>query len=49
MEISIPEIIDETCGRAIPCDNIDKMEREIFRIGKYKTYFRKRVLTSDEI
>jgi hypothetical protein len=40
MEISSPEIIDETCGSVIPCDNIDKMGREIIRIGKYKTHFK---------
>lgn len=27
-----PEIIDETCGAVVPCDDVDAMEREILRI-----------------
>lgn len=33
-----PECIDQSCGSVIPCDDIDKMEREIIRIGTQKPY-----------
>lgn len=33
-----PEIIDETCGSVIECDDIDALEREIIRVCKDKPY-----------
>ena len=33
-----PEIIDETCGSAVDCDDIDAMEKEIVRICDWKPY-----------
>ena len=33
-----PEILDETCGSAVPCDDIDAMEMEIRRICEEKPY-----------
>ena len=33
-----PEIIDETCGAVVECDDIDAMEREIIRICEEKLY-----------
>lgn len=33
-----PEIIDETCGAIIDCDDIDTMEKEIMRICEDKLY-----------
>ena len=33
-----PEIIDETCGSVVDCDDIDAMEREIIRICTEKPY-----------
>lgn len=33
-----PEIIDETCGSVVECDDIDAMEREIIRICEEKPY-----------
>ena len=33
-----PEIIDETCGSVVDCDDIDDMEREIIRICEEKPY-----------
>ena len=27
-----PECYDESCGAVVPCDDVDAMEREIFRI-----------------
>lgn len=33
-----PECIDSTCGSVIPCDDIDALEQEIFRIAETKSY-----------
>lgn len=33
-----PEIIDETCGSVIECDDIDALEREIIRVCSDKPY-----------
>ena len=33
-----PEILDETCGSVVECDDIDAMEREIIRICDEKPY-----------
>ena len=33
-----PEIIDETCGSVVDCDDIDAMEREVIRICEEKPY-----------
>jgi glycosyltransferase involved in cell wall biosynthesis len=33
-----PEIIDETCGSVVDCDDIDAMETEIRRVCKEKPY-----------
>ena len=33
-----PEIIDETCGSVVDCDDIDAMEREIIRISETRPY-----------
>lgn len=33
-----PEIIDDTCGAVVECDDIDKLEEEIIRITKSKCY-----------
>lgn len=33
-----PEIIDETCGSVVDCDDIDALEREIIRICEEKPY-----------
>lgn len=33
-----PEIIDETCGSVVPCDDIDAMEAEIRRIRTARPY-----------
>lgn len=33
-----PEILDETCGSAVNCDDIDALEREIIRICTEKPY-----------
>lgn len=33
-----PEILDETCGSVVPCDDIDAMEMEIRRICEEKPY-----------
>ena len=32
-----PECYDESCGAVVPCDDVDAMEREIFRICTKKT------------
>lgn len=36
-----PEILDETCGSVVDCDDIDALEKEIFRICETKPYDRK--------
>lgn len=33
-----PEMLDETCGVVVPCDDIDAMENEIIRICETKPY-----------
>lgn len=33
-----PEILDETCGTVVPCDDIDAMERDIIRVCETKPY-----------
>ena len=33
-----PEIIDETCGSVVDCDDVDALEREIIRICSEKPY-----------
>ncbi len=33
-----PEIPDITCGSVVPCDNIDGLEKEIYRIEKERPY-----------
>lgn len=33
-----PEILDETCGSVVPCDDVDAMEREIIRVCETKPY-----------
>lgn len=33
-----PEIIDETCGAAVDCDDVDSLEREVRRICEDKPY-----------
>lgn len=33
-----PEMLDETCGSVVDCDDIDKLEKEIIRICKEKPY-----------
>lgn len=33
-----PEILDETCGSVVDCDNIDALESEIIRIAKKKPF-----------
>lgn len=33
-----PEIIDETCGAVVPCDDVDAMEKEILRICSEHPY-----------
>lgn len=33
-----PEILDETCGSVVPCDDIDALEREIHRIAKERPF-----------
>ncbi len=33
-----PEILDETCGSVVPCDDIDAMEKEIIRICTERPY-----------
>lgn len=33
-----PEILDETCGSVVKCDDVDAMEREIIRICETKPY-----------
>ncbi len=35
-----PEIIDDTCGSVVPCDDIDALEGEIYRICETKPYSR---------
>lgn len=33
-----PEMLDETCGSVVPCDDVDALEREILRICTDKPY-----------
>lgn len=33
-----PEMLDETCGRAVPCDDVEAFRREILRICQEKPY-----------
>lgn len=33
-----PEMLDETCGCVVPCDDVDALEREILRICEDKPY-----------
>lgn len=33
-----PECIDETCGISVPCDDVDKLEKEIIRICNEKPF-----------
>lgn len=33
-----PEILDETCGAVVPCDDVDAMEQEIIRICETRPY-----------
>ena len=33
-----PEIVDETCGSVVPCNDIDALEKEIIRICETKPY-----------
>ena len=33
-----PEILDETCGAVVECDDIGALEREIIRVCEYKPY-----------
>lgn len=33
-----PEILDETCGSVVPCDDIDALEREIIRVCETEPY-----------
>ena len=40
-----PEILDETCGSVVECDDIDSMEREIIRICEEKLYSKEDCLT----
>ena len=40
-----PEILDETCGSVVPCDDIDAMEMEIRRICEEKPYTKQSCLT----
>ncbi len=40
-----PEILDETCGSVVECDDIDSMEREIIRICEEKPYSKEDCLT----
>ena len=35
-----PEIIDETCGSVVPCDDVEAMEREIRRVCEEKPFAR---------
>ena len=39
-----PEIIDETCGSVVDCDDVDALEREIIRICSDKPYSREACL-----
>jgi len=39
-----PEIIDETCGCVVDCDDIDALEREIERICFRQPYFQERCI-----
>ena len=39
-----PEILDETCGSVVPCDDVDAMEQEIIRICTEKPYSREACL-----
>ena len=39
-----PEIIDNTCGSIVDCDDVDAMEREIVRICEIKLFSREACL-----
>lgn len=39
-----PEILDETCGSVVDCDDIDAMEREIVRICETNAYTQEAIL-----
>lgn len=43
-----PEILDETCGLVVPCDDIDAMEKEIIRICETKPYSKEACLKRAE-
>ncbi len=33
-----PEMLDDTCGSVVPCDDVDALEKEIIRVCKEKPY-----------
>lgn len=39
-----PEILDETCGSVVPCDDVDAMEMEIRRVCEENPYSREKCL-----
>lgn len=39
-----PEILDETCGSVVDCDDVDALEKEIIRICETKPYSKKACL-----
>lgn len=43
-----PEMIDKTCGTAVPCDDVDAMEQEILRICSDRPYSREACLKKAE-
>jgi len=36
-----PEMLDETCGSVVPCDDVDALEKEIIRVCEEKPYSKK--------
>ena len=44
-----PEILDETCGSVVPCDDIDAMEMEIRRICEEKPYSKESCLVRAQL
>ena len=43
-----PEILDETCGSVVDCDDIDSLEKEIIRICEKKPYTKENCLKRAE-
>jgi glycosyltransferase involved in cell wall biosynthesis len=43
-----PEMLDETCGSVVDCDDVDSLEREIVRICEEKPYLKEAYLRKAE-